>query len=29
WINLHQILAIRPHEDGSHEVPWSRRDLYA
>ena len=29
WINLHQILAIRPHEDGSHELPWSRRDLYA
>nr|MBF0681126.1 class I SAM-dependent methyltransferase [Pseudomonas sp.] len=28
WINLHQILASRPHEDGSHEVPWSRADLY-
>ena len=29
WINLHQVLASRPHADGSHEVPWSRRDIYA
>jgi len=29
WINLHQILASRPHADGSHEVPWNRRDIYA
>ena len=28
WINLHQILASKPHEDGSHELPWSRADLY-
>ncbi|AGI22105.1 C17 cyclopropane fatty acid synthase CfaB [Pseudomonas sp. MT3] len=28
WINLHQILASRPHADGSQEVPWSRRDIY-
>ena len=28
WINLHQILASKPHADGGHEVPWSRRDLY-
>ncbi|MOA16109.1 Cyclopropane mycolic acid synthase 1 [compost metagenome] len=28
WINLHQILASKPHDDGSHEVPWSRADLY-
>ena len=28
WINLHQILASRPHADGSDEVPWSRRDIY-
>lgn len=28
WINLHQILATKPHEDGSHELPWSRADLY-
>jgi cyclopropane-fatty-acyl-phospholipid synthase len=29
WINLHQVLASRPHADGSHELPWSRADLYA
>lgn len=29
WINLHQILASRPHADGGNEVPWSRGDLYA
>lgn len=29
WINLHQILAVKPREDGSHELPWSRADLYA
>ncbi|MBO3277368.1 C17 cyclopropane fatty acid synthase CfaB [Pseudomonas schmalbachii] len=29
WINLHQILATRPHADGSHELPWSRRDIYS
>ncbi|MFV0454398.1 MAG: C17 cyclopropane fatty acid synthase CfaB [Pseudomonas sp.] len=28
WINLHQILATKPHKDGSHELPWSRADLY-
>ncbi|WP_213662333.1 C17 cyclopropane fatty acid synthase CfaB [Stutzerimonas stutzeri] len=28
WINLHQILASKPHADGSHELPWSRADLY-
>ena len=28
WINLHQILASKPHKDGSHELPWSRADLY-
>ncbi|MEK0361425.1 C17 cyclopropane fatty acid synthase CfaB [Pseudomonas sp. CBC3] len=28
WINLHQILASKPLPDGSHEVPWSRADLY-
>ncbi|HYQ39799.1 MAG TPA: C17 cyclopropane fatty acid synthase CfaB [Pseudomonas sp.] len=28
WINLHQILAVRPREDGSHDLPWSRADLY-
>ena len=29
WINLHQILASKPHKDGSHELPWSRADVYA
>lgn len=28
WVNLHQILASKPHADGSHEVPWSRGDIY-
>ncbi len=28
WINLHQILVTKPHADGSHELPWSRADLY-
>ncbi|EIK55007.1 cyclopropane-fatty-acyl-phospholipid synthase [Stutzerimonas stutzeri TS44] len=28
WINLHQVLASKPHADGSHELPWSRADLY-
>ena len=28
WINLHQILAVRPLADGSHRLPWSRADLY-
>jgi len=29
WMNLHQILAVKPHEDGSHDLPWSRADLYS
>ena len=28
WINLHQILASKPLPDGSHEMPWTRADLY-
>ena len=28
WINLHQILAVKTHADGSHELPWTRDDLY-
>ena len=28
WMNLHQILAIKPLADGSHHLPWSRADLY-
>lgn len=28
WVNIHQILASRPHADGQIELPWSRADLY-
>jgi len=28
WMNLHQILAVKPLADGSHSLPWSRADLY-
>jgi cyclopropane-fatty-acyl-phospholipid synthase len=28
WMSLHQILAIKPYEDGSHDLPWTRADLY-
>ncbi|MET1076991.1 MAG: C17 cyclopropane fatty acid synthase CfaB [Pseudomonas sp.] len=28
WINLHQILAVKPLGDGSHPLPWTRADLY-
>lgn len=28
WINLHQILAVKPRADGSHELPLTRADLY-
>ncbi|MBM7063379.1 class I SAM-dependent methyltransferase [Pseudomonas sp. UL073] len=28
WINLHQILALKPLPGGGHELPWSRADLY-
>ncbi len=28
WINLHQILAVKPFDDGSHLLPWTRADLY-
>jgi cyclopropane-fatty-acyl-phospholipid synthase len=28
WMNLHQILASKPLADGSHELPWTRADLY-
>ncbi|MGG2398829.1 C17 cyclopropane fatty acid synthase CfaB [Pseudomonas sp. SH1-B] len=29
WMNLHQILAVKPRDDGSHDLPWTRADLYA
>ncbi|UVE17799.1 C17 cyclopropane fatty acid synthase CfaB [Pseudomonas sp. LS44] len=28
WINLHQILAVKPLQDGSHSLPWTRADIY-
>lgn len=28
WINLHQILAVKPYEDGRTELPLTRADLY-
>ena len=29
WMNLHQILAVKPRDDGAHELPWTRADLYS
>lgn len=29
WINIHQILAVKPHSDGHHDLPWTRADLYS
>jgi cyclopropane-fatty-acyl-phospholipid synthase len=28
WINLHQILAVKPYADGSHGLPLTREDIY-
>lgn len=28
WINLHQILAVKPYPDGSHNLPLTRDDIY-
>ena len=28
WMNIHQILAVKPLADGSHHVPWTRDDIY-
>ncbi|AIL64373.1 C17 cyclopropane fatty acid synthase CfaB [Pseudomonas alkylphenolica] len=28
WINLHQILAVKPYADGHHDLPLTREDLY-
>lgn len=28
WINIHQILAVKPYADGSHSLPWTREDIY-
>lgn len=29
WMNIHQILAVKPFADGSHHVPWTREDIYS
>lgn len=28
WMSLHQILALKPQADGSHDLPWTRADIY-
>ncbi|MCE1116682.1 MULTISPECIES: C17 cyclopropane fatty acid synthase CfaB [Pseudomonas] len=28
WMNLHQILAVKPYADGHHDLPWTREDIY-
>lgn len=28
WVQINQVLAVKPCEDGSHDLPWSRRDIY-
>ncbi|WP_022960837.1 C17 cyclopropane fatty acid synthase CfaB [Halopseudomonas pelagia] len=28
WINIHQILAVKPFPDGHHNMPWTREDIY-
>lgn len=28
WMNIHQVLAVKPLSDGSHHVPWTREDIY-
>ncbi|ARU90520.1 C17 cyclopropane fatty acid synthase CfaB [Pseudomonas sp. M30-35] len=29
WMNLHQILAVKPLLNGGHDLPWSRADIYS
>lgn len=29
WINIHQILAVKPYADGSHDLPLTRADIYS
>lgn len=29
WINIHQILAVKPHADGHHDLPLTRADIYS
>lgn len=28
WMNIHQILAVKPLADGQHHLPWTREDIY-
>ena len=28
WINIHQILAVKPFADGHTGLPWTRDDIY-
>ena len=29
WINIHQILAVKPYTDGHTGLPWTRDDIYS
>lgn len=29
WMNIHQILAVRPLSEGDHTLPWTRDDIYS
>jgi len=29
WINIHQILAVKPDSQGGHDLPWTRADIYS
>ncbi|TWI52775.1 cyclopropane-fatty-acyl-phospholipid synthase [Pseudomonas duriflava] len=28
WVNLHQILSVKPYDNGENDLPWSRHYLY-
>lgn len=28
WMNIHQILAVKPFAGGQHNLPWTREDIY-
>lgn len=29
WMNIHQILAVKPFASGRHNLPWTREDIYS
>lgn len=29
WMNIHQILAVKPLSEGDHTLPWTRDDIYS